>query len=113
MPGSESPTSRAQYEIDDEDGKVHTAYKFVFSIPGTSIPFEYYGVMGTTWEDPPILDNPTETREIGGREYDLFYDGDRLRMVALAAPTGGVLAQEHSPADARGGRDARDRRLHG
>jgi polyisoprenyl-teichoic acid--peptidoglycan teichoic acid transferase len=71
-----------EYKIADEDGKVHTAYKYVFSIPGTNIPAEYYGLMGTTWTDPPILDNPSETREIGGREYDLFFDGDRLRMVA-------------------------------
>jgi polyisoprenyl-teichoic acid--peptidoglycan teichoic acid transferase len=38
-------------------------------------------MMGTTWGDPPILDNPSETREIDGREYLLFYAGDRLRMV--------------------------------
>jgi polyisoprenyl-teichoic acid--peptidoglycan teichoic acid transferase len=42
---------------------------------------EYYGAMGTTWSDPPILRNPSETRKIGGREYDLFYDGGRLRLV--------------------------------
>jgi polyisoprenyl-teichoic acid--peptidoglycan teichoic acid transferase len=71
-----------EYKIADEDGKVHTAYKFVFSIPGTSVPAEYYGLMGTTWTDPPILDNPSETREIGDREYELFFDGDRLRLVA-------------------------------
>jgi polyisoprenyl-teichoic acid--peptidoglycan teichoic acid transferase len=71
-----------EYKIADEDGKVHTAYKFVFSIPGTSVPAEYYGLMGTTWTDPPILDNPSERREIGDREYELFFDGDRLRLVA-------------------------------
>jgi polyisoprenyl-teichoic acid--peptidoglycan teichoic acid transferase len=71
-----------EYKIADEDGKVHTAYKFVFSIPGTPVPAEYYGLMGTTWTDPPILDNPSETREIGDREYELFFDGDRLRLVA-------------------------------
>jgi LCP family protein required for cell wall assembly len=82
VPGSEVTDESRQYKIADEDGKVHTAYKFVFSIPGTSIPFEYYGLMGTTWTDPPILDNPTGTRETGGREYGLFFDGDRLRMIA-------------------------------
>ncbi len=71
-----------EYKIADEDDNIHTAYKMVFSIPGTSVPLEYYGLMGTTWTDPPILDNPSETREIGGRTYDLFYDGDRLRTIA-------------------------------
>jgi hypothetical protein len=71
-----------EYKIADEDKDIHSAYKMVFQIPGTSVPYEYYGLMGTTWTDPPILDNPSETRTIGGRDYDLFFDGDRLRMIA-------------------------------
>jgi LCP family protein required for cell wall assembly len=43
---------------------------------------EYYGVQGTTWKNPPILREPSEKREIGGREYTLVYDGDRVRLVA-------------------------------
>ncbi|MGH2989310.1 MAG: LCP family protein [Solirubrobacterales bacterium] len=82
VPGSEIIDESREYKIADEDGKVHRAYKLVFSIPATQIPLEFYGLMGTTWTDPPILENPSETREIGGREYDLFYDGDRLRMIA-------------------------------
>jgi hypothetical protein len=43
---------------------------------------EYYGLQGLTWQHPPILEGVTESRRIGGREYDLAYDGDRLRLVA-------------------------------
>jgi polyisoprenyl-teichoic acid--peptidoglycan teichoic acid transferase len=67
------------YKIEAEDGKIHDIYKIVIQTPLLG---EYYGVSGTTWEDPPILANPSETREIGGRDFDLFYDGDRLRLVA-------------------------------
>jgi len=81
-PGSQIIEESREYKIADEDKDVHRAYKLVFSIPATSVPLEFYGLMGTTWTDPPILENPSETREIGGREYDLFFDGDRLRMVA-------------------------------
>ena len=42
-----------------------------------------HGVEVTSWADPPILEDPSETRTIGGRDYELFYDGDRLRMVAF------------------------------
>jgi len=42
---------------------------------------EYYGVQGLRWRDPPILARPSETRKIAGREYLLFYSGDRLRLV--------------------------------
>ena len=43
---------------------------------------EYYGIQGTTWKDAPLLRDASETREIGGRKFELHYDGDRLRMVA-------------------------------
>jgi LCP family protein required for cell wall assembly len=78
-PGSQFSQDSRVYEIEDGDGKIHGIYKFVIQ---TSLLGEYYGVSGTTWEDPPILENPSETREIGNGTFDLFYDGDRLRMVA-------------------------------
>jgi hypothetical protein len=43
---------------------------------------EYYGVQGTTWSDPPILKDSHDTQTIDGRDYDIYYDGDRVRMVA-------------------------------
>jgi polyisoprenyl-teichoic acid--peptidoglycan teichoic acid transferase len=60
-------------------------YKWVFSLPTLG---DYYGFMGTRWKDPPILDNPTEERTIGDRDYKLFYDGDRLRMVGWQTDQG-------------------------
>jgi len=59
-------------------------YKFVvpFQLSTTSYR-EYYGVSGTNWEDPPILENPSETRTIDGRDYLIFYDGDRVRLVGF------------------------------
>ena len=61
------------------------AYKWVFSRPALG---EYYGFMATRWSNPPILDEPSETRKIGDREYELFYGGDRLRMVAWQTDEG-------------------------
>jgi hypothetical protein len=43
---------------------------------------EYYGLQGTNWKNPPILENASEKRKIGRREFELHYDGDRLRLVA-------------------------------
>jgi polyisoprenyl-teichoic acid--peptidoglycan teichoic acid transferase len=43
---------------------------------------QYYGLQGTRWATPPILDNPTRLDKIGGRTYELYYDGHHLRMVA-------------------------------
>jgi polyisoprenyl-teichoic acid--peptidoglycan teichoic acid transferase len=61
------------------------AYKWVFSLPTIG---DYYGFEGTRWQNPPILSNPSETKTIGGRDYMLFYDGDRLRMVAWQTDQG-------------------------
>lgn len=71
-----------QYEIKDQDNNKHAAYKLVVQYTSPDVVPEYYGVEGTQWENPPILENPSETRIIDDREYELFYDGDRLRMVA-------------------------------
>jgi polyisoprenyl-teichoic acid--peptidoglycan teichoic acid transferase len=84
-PGSQFSQDSRAYKIEDEDGKIHGIYKFVIQTPLLG---EYYGVSGTTWSDPPILENPSETREIGNGTFDLFYDGDRLRMVSWKTDDG-------------------------
>jgi LCP family protein required for cell wall assembly len=81
-------------EVTDEsrafpiDGpKKYYGYKLVIEKPGegSGLMEEYYGVSGTNWADPPILENESETREIDGRDYLLFYDGERLRMIGWKA----------------------------
>jgi polyisoprenyl-teichoic acid--peptidoglycan teichoic acid transferase len=70
------------YHFRDEDKKRHLAYRMVIQQAlddGT----HYYGVQGIKgWSDPPILDNPSETRTIQGREYEIFIDGDRVKLIA-------------------------------
>jgi LCP family protein required for cell wall assembly len=80
-PGSTFSTDSRTYEYENEDNEREAAYKTVIALTTPSTLRQYYGVMGTTWDDPPILRNPSETRKIGGREYLLFYDGGRLRLV--------------------------------
>jgi len=81
-PGSAySPDSR-QYDIKDEDDHKQPAYKLVIEYTAPDRLPEYYGVQGTTWTDPPILDDSHDTRTIDGRDYDVYYDGDRVRLVA-------------------------------
>jgi LCP family protein required for cell wall assembly len=82
-PGSCYDPGSRQYDIKDEDDNKQPAYKMVVALNSDTEAGEYYGVEGTTWSDPPILDKPTDTITIGDRDYDLFYDGDRLRIVAF------------------------------
>ncbi|HET6831377.1 MAG TPA: LCP family protein [Solirubrobacterales bacterium] len=81
-PGSLYSEDSRQYEIKDQDDKKQPAYKLVIEYTAPDRLPEYYGVQGTTWSDPPILKDASETREIDGRDYDIYYDGDRVRLVA-------------------------------
>jgi len=44
---------------------------------------EFWGIQQTGWDEPPILDEPTLERTIGGREYKLFFSGAKLHIVAF------------------------------
>jgi polyisoprenyl-teichoic acid--peptidoglycan teichoic acid transferase len=72
------PDQRA-YDIYDRGGHKYRAYRIVAFAGDIG---QYYGVEGTTWSSPPILDNPSETRTLNGRRFELFYDGGKLRLVA-------------------------------
>lgn len=70
------------YHFKDTDDKRHAAYRMVAEY-GPEYETQYFGVQGIQgWSDPPILDNPSETRMIHGREYDIYIDGDRVSMIA-------------------------------
>jgi polyisoprenyl-teichoic acid--peptidoglycan teichoic acid transferase len=73
------------YDIADRSGRRHRAYRIV-AFQGSI--GQYYGIQGTTWKSPPILDDPSERRREGGRTFELFYDGGRLRMVAWRTSRG-------------------------
>jgi LCP family protein required for cell wall assembly len=57
----------------------HYAYDVVVAEGGLG---QYYDLEGTTWTKAPILRNPNQTIRRGSRKYDLYFEGQRLRMVA-------------------------------
>ena len=70
------------YNLKDEDGNRHLAYRMVL-VMEESDGTHYFGVQGIRgWSDPPILDEPSLTKEINGREYEIFLDGERVKIVA-------------------------------
>ena len=67
------------YHLNDADGRAHAAYRIVIQIPQG----DYIGVQGLRhWEKPPILDDPSEIRTMGGREYEIYLSSDRVRLIA-------------------------------
>ncbi len=70
------------YHFRDTSGKRHGAYRMVLNVE-LSDGTHYFGVQGLhNWADPPILSDPSESREIHGREYEIFLDGDRVDLIA-------------------------------
>ena len=67
------------YHFRDTDKERVGAYKMVLQLPQGDY-FGFQGVRG--WTDPPILNSPSETRTINGREFDIYLDGDRVRLIA-------------------------------
>jgi len=70
------------YHFKDSDGQRHGAYRMVVEWP-QSDGIHYFGLQGIQgWSDPPILSNPSLTKTINGRDYDVYVDGDRIPIVA-------------------------------
>ena len=44
---------------------------------------EYWGVQQADWDDAPVLKGRSLVRNIGGRRFELYYDGPQLHMVVL------------------------------
>ena len=70
------------YHFKDTDDNRHGAYRMVITLDlpdGT----HYFGVQGIRgWGDPPILSGPSITQTIRDREYEIFLDGDRIKLIA-------------------------------
>ncbi|HET7418444.1 MAG TPA: LCP family protein [Solirubrobacterales bacterium] len=70
------------YNLKDEDGHRHVAYRMVMVLEADD-GLHYFGVQGIRgWENPPILEDPSLTKTIKGREYDIFVDGENVKIVA-------------------------------
>jgi polyisoprenyl-teichoic acid--peptidoglycan teichoic acid transferase len=70
------------YHFKDTDDNRHGAYRMVLTL---ELPdgVHYFGVQGIQgWSDPPILSGPSITQTIRDREYEIFLDGDRIRLIA-------------------------------
>jgi polyisoprenyl-teichoic acid--peptidoglycan teichoic acid transferase len=73
------------YDVFDRAHRRYRAYRITVA---TGVQGQFYGIQGTSWKSPPILDNPSSTRRMAGRRYMLFDDGNRLALVAWRTPNG-------------------------
>ncbi|HVW48729.1 MAG TPA: LCP family protein [Solirubrobacterales bacterium] len=70
------------YHLKDKEKERHAAYRMV-GIYRPEYEETYFGVQGIRgWEDPPILDDPTEERTVDGRDYSIYTDSGQIKLVA-------------------------------
>jgi hypothetical protein len=67
----------------DEKGK-HKTVRLTYRMGSN----EYWGVQQTDWQDAPVLGSRNFVRNIGGRPYELYYNGPHLHMVVLRTDEG-------------------------
>jgi LCP family protein required for cell wall assembly len=70
------------YSIIGPGGSRYHAYRMTLLLNPNNFEDQYYGVQGTTWDNPPILSSPAGTKVVNGRKLFLYKDGAKLTQVA-------------------------------
>ena len=76
---SAEPDTLRVYDIRGPHGRLEPSYVIVIDRGGLG---EYVDVQGSTWTDPPLLSDPSQTVQLGSRTYSLYYAGEEIRTVA-------------------------------
>ena len=99
--------SRAPTRSATRRASKHDAYRLVLA---KGVVGEYYGIQGTTWRDPPILDDPHETIVRDGRKLMVYRDGSASGWSPGAPSRRSTGCRTRSPSRSRAA-DDRHRRL--
>jgi hypothetical protein len=85
-PISEVGSYPRKYVIATPQHQPEAAYQMTLVLNATL--GQYYDVEGMTWKDPPALVDPTESRVVGGKRLDLYFEGAKLDLVAWRTARG-------------------------
>ncbi len=70
------------YHLRDPDKNAYAAYRMVMALQ-LDDGLHYFGLQGLRgWNDPPILEAPHDTVEMDDRDFDIYYEGDRINRIA-------------------------------
>ncbi len=73
------------YTLRDRADRPHRAYRIVGTLSEAA--GQYFGVQGTDWRTPPLLQAKHTSRTVHGRRLALYRDGSRLQAVAWRTPS--------------------------
>lgn len=70
------------YHLRDPDKNSYAAYRMVLALEASD-GTHYFGVQGLRgWNDPPILEAPHEGLTMDDRDFNVYYEGDRIRLIS-------------------------------
>jgi LCP family protein required for cell wall assembly len=72
------------YLIHNQDGGTNVSYRMTVALDPSQ--GEYYGVQGTTWQHPPILNGSQVTKTVGGKQLHEYFNGSKVTLVAWRTP---------------------------
>ncbi|HET9104425.1 MAG TPA: LCP family protein [Solirubrobacteraceae bacterium] len=68
------------YRLRDRRGHPYPAYRMTLVL--NSLLGQYYGVQGTTWQNPPLLASPLESKVVNGKTLEIYEQGGSITNVA-------------------------------
>jgi LCP family protein required for cell wall assembly len=75
-----------RYMIRGSGGGAYSSYRMTVVL--NSALGEYYGIQGTAWKTPPILNAKSTTVNVDGKTLQVFKNGARVSLVAYHTPQG-------------------------
>jgi LCP family protein required for cell wall assembly len=63
-----------------QDRRRYSAYRMTIEL--NPLLGQYYGIQGMTWQKPPILNSPSFTRMVNGKELLVYANGGKVSVVA-------------------------------
>jgi LCP family protein required for cell wall assembly len=72
-------TCMRTYVVHSPRGLPYPAYVIVQQ---TGLLGQYYDIEGSTWTSAPAFRDPNQSLTVGGRTYELYYEGSHISMVA-------------------------------
>ncbi|MEV4421515.1 LCP family protein [Patulibacter sp. NPDC049589] len=79
------------YDIASANGRSFPwqGYRLVVAVDGARGGIgQYYGIQGTSWKKPPVLELATDEVTLAGRKWRIEYDGARIRRLIWSTPNG-------------------------
>ncbi len=74
------------YTIADRSDHNYRAYRMTLVL--NQVFGQYYGIQGMQWQNPPILNSPSETRTVNGKKLEIYNSAGKTMIVAWHTPHG-------------------------